>query len=465
MAAMATGRRRRGTSLDIAVCLPCLLIPSSLACGCVNGNQLQHTRALRTATAITALPLWIERRPCSLPSPCIIMSASKRQPLLARDEVPLQQLRTAKAIRHSVLRPSRNEYNDETALLIFTSPSLQEAPTLQEASKLSPDLSDTERLPFSGDGSSTPANNCLLPKPLDRQTKPRPRIVFSTEFLLIAGAFASAIYGGLNLIFSTQASAYPALATNCESVGTSGMERGFLVDRYMIYDVSFTRAKLFDLAWDTIVGQGLRFFHAWVLYHVIARCLTATMETETVPHEAYLDLHFSTVSFNSIWSSFSFIFTRKPVRAVRFALWLLFSISYVLSFATIWSAATGYISGSLPTFKVSGITSISTKSPEFTVCWVLEDDRVTPNGTKRVITGPSVGHAFGHNTSNLHKPLWSQGTVQPTRNTLPTGMDDFMDFYSCKFLRTTDWDSCSWKIPSPRRLLNEILFPRAITGQ
>ena len=108
-------------------------------------------------------------------------------------------------------------------------------------------------------------------------------------------------------------------------------------------------------------------------------------------------------------------------------LWLLFSIIYVLSFATVWSATTGYISGSVPTFNVAGITYTSTKSPELTVCWVLEDDRVTLNGTKRIIIGPPAGDAFGYHPSNLRNPLWSQGNLQPTRNQLPKEMNDFMD--------------------------------------
>lgn len=287
----------------------------------------------------------------------------------------------------------------------------------------------------------------LPPKTLQRRKRGRKRFVYTETLVMFSLAVLCGVLGAKSLHLSVDVDSitapdrilvrdrdYMYSAGNCDGASVTGIESGFVIDFYAARALSFTQAKLLDLAWDTLVGQGLKLVHCWVLYKVVANYLTSVMEVKAVPHNAYLDLHFSTVSFASLRSSFAF--TRKPFRRILFALWLIPTIAYLLCFTVIWSAATGYTQASIPTYSVSGFQSISAESPELTLCWALPDDRVAAPGTTKVIPGPSFAETFGgFSHLRTHSPFEK---LDPLSQSYPREMDDFLDVYSCKQPRVTE---------------------------
>ncbi|KAK8020149.1 hypothetical protein PG990_005287 [Apiospora arundinis] len=342
------------------------------------------------------------------------MMNNPNQPLLAEEA----GFRTAET--GSTQTSQRSESNCEEAIsLVSIGPSVESMPGS------SPSSSHDESSDSVDDGGRPPTCFHLLPRQLDQQhsldwvqrvVPPNIEITFISIIMFSAG------WGGYKLISSTvERNGYAYSGTDCASASAAGVEKGFLVNLQVASDLSFTQAKLLDLAWDTVIGQGLRFFHGWVLYHAISRRLTAAMESDTMPHKVYLDMQFSTVSFASICSSLSLLFTSKSIKVAGFALWSLFGTAYVLSYATIWSASTGYISGSFQTLAISGMAYVSLREPELKQGWVFDDKRITPNGTKLVITGPQAGDPF-QGISSLRS--WRD----PMFNA--SGMGEFLDIYS-----------------------------------
>jgi hypothetical protein len=213
---------------------------------------------------------------------------------------------------------------------------------------------------------------------------------------------------------------------DCEGADAKGIQASLLINLIAAPSLTFSQAKLVDLVWDTIFGQGGRFLHAWGLYRVVARCLTATMESNSIPMNHYLDLSFSTTSLNSFWAAFSLLFDKRKFQPIYLRLWLIFAIAYVLGFSTLWSAATGYISRSIPTYSVQGTTYVSLRSRELTLCWVFDDERVTINGSDTIIHGPQfsqlISDAHGIHLDNINI----------LDSDLPDEMDEFVDVYACE---------------------------------
>ncbi|KAK6842775.1 hypothetical protein PG987_003635 [Apiospora arundinis] len=293
---------------------------------------------------------------------------------------------------HASLQPIINDA--ETIPLVSISSSVQDIPGLSSSSP--------RDAPSAGDNGGSPACTYLLPRSLGQGNPKRHWAPHCFECLLVL--VFTVVAGVCGSLIAITAATEQIGLTDCEGASAKGVEKGFLVNIYVASELSFTRAKLLDLAWDTIIGQGLRLCHGWVVYHVISRALTAVMESDALPHRAYLDLQFSTISFTSIFSSVTLLFTNKPVRASCLALWSIFGIG-------------------LHTYAVSGITFVSPRSPELTQCWVFEDDRITSNGTTRVITGPQAGSpSEGRISPEL------QSWREPLYNS--NDMDEFLDVYS-----------------------------------
>jgi hypothetical protein len=100
---------------------------------------------------------------------------------------------------------------------------------------------------------------------------------------------------------------------DCEGRTASASERVFLTDIRIAEEMVFPRAKLADLAWDSIIGHGGRLFHGWTLYQVFARCLTLIMENSTIPCDVYLGLYFHTL-YSSPFGFVSISPSRKVLR-------------------------------------------------------------------------------------------------------------------------------------------------------
>lgn len=155
---------------------------------------------------------------------------------------------------------------------------------------------------------------------------------------------------------------------------------------------------MLDLAWDTLVGQGGRFLHAWVLYHVAASAIGWMMEYSAVPYNVQVHMLFSTVSLEALWSSMLLISKNQPRRMVASGLWLFLAILYALAFPSLWSAATGYLQPSAVAYKMSDLTYATVDSDALNLCWSVEADRL--NGAlPGVVLGPRLRSCFSSFTS------------------------------------------------------------------
>ena len=89
----------------------------------------------------------------------------------------------------------------------------------------------------------------------------------------------------------------------CDKASVSASAQRFIIDVRFGGSYTYTQAKLIDVAWDLLVGQGGRLLHAWLLCrYVVSDALVWTMERSAVPYHYYINLSFSTVSLWSLWS-------------------------------------------------------------------------------------------------------------------------------------------------------------------
>ncbi|KAI1124117.1 hypothetical protein F5Y10DRAFT_38560 [Nemania abortiva] len=211
---------------------------------------------------------------------------------------------------------------------------------------------------------------------------------------------------------------------SCLAATASWFESRFFINVVVREDLSFTQAKLLDLAWDTFIGQGLRFFHAWWLYRVATHIVTYCLETSGLTYDFLLALLFRTDSFSSLTAALRMTSGKNWTNCRLYCAWLTFAIGYILVFPTIWTASTGYASPSITAYSLSGKTYVPIKSEDLTLCWVTDDARLS-GFLGSVVLGPSFSSAYDFDENEVPGP----GT--PWK--LPTNSSDFNDiFYYAK---------------------------------
>jgi hypothetical protein len=239
--------------------------------------------------------------------------------------------------------------------------------------------------------------------------------------LLAVLAMTIAGIKGLVMLPNLDLFSVPPMTQDCGGYSVPAVERSFYINLQIARNLSFTRAKLLDLAWDTVVGQGGRFLHAWVLYQVAASQLSWMMEYSSVPYYFQLDILFSTASLPALWSTLRFLGTRRPARAVFSAVWFLLAILYVLAFSSVWGAATGYLNPSKPAYMMSDSSYVTVDSKSLSLCMSVDTERL--NGTvPAVVQGPRLGDCF-----DSFESLGGSPTCNVT-----DGSEDWMNIIACK---------------------------------
>ncbi|KAI9162843.1 hypothetical protein HJFPF1_04437 [Paramyrothecium foliicola] len=226
----------------------------------------------------------------------------------------------------------------------------------------------------------------LPPRDLSRRTRIWHLIKLGMLTLAIGGLSAAIMqfylfYGDLQV-------SPPDLS--CSVQYAAGSERLFLID-LVFGKFTFAKAKTIDLAWDIVVGQGGRLLHGWILYRFIASdSLVWTLEHSAVPYDVLADLMFDTVSFLSIPSLTKLILRGHRVRVILTAIGLGLTILHTLSFAAVWTAATGYLSTShsMYTMPDNSLRSLYTES--LSLCWVLDARRLNMEQHELVVLGPDL---------------------------------------------------------------------------
>lgn len=176
---------------------------------------------------------------------------------------------------------------------------------------------------------------------------------------------------------------------------------------------TFAQAKTIDIAWDTIIGQGGRMLHGWILYrYVLHPLLVVLMERFTVPSDFYIALSFSRSSIETLWTLSGFMFRRESI-TIFLCTWLvIYALGYTLLFSVIWSAATGYVSVSQNFYPMPNGDVVPLNSPELTLCWALDGTRFGLSD-RLIELGPNFADVGG-----FTKDLSPNGAKQPNGTTL-----------------------------------------------
>ncbi|ROW10817.1 hypothetical protein VPNG_05404 [Cytospora leucostoma] len=231
----------------------------------------------------------------------------------------------------------------------------------------------------------------LPPRPLRPLTNAQ--ISLLVVELLVVLAMAIGGIKGLTMLPMLDIFSVPRLDQDCGGYNVPPVEKNLYINLQIVKNLSFARAKLLDLAWDIIIGQGGKFLHGWVLYRVVASQLTWMMEYSSVPHHFQLDLLFSTVSLSALWSTMRFLCAKRPARTIFPAVWFLLAISYVLAFSSIWSAATGYLNPSIPGYRMMDQSYVTIASESLTMCWPVNTERLG-GVVPAVVPGPRLRDCY-----------------------------------------------------------------------
>lgn len=182
------------------------------------------------------------------------------------------------------------------------------------------------------------------------------------------------------------------LNPSCTDFGNTKAEQSFALD--IAYgNFTFTQAKVIDVTWDTVVGQGGRLVHGWILYCcIIYPLLVLAMETYTATYPYYATLSFSKASFETLVQLLKTLHITKSYSVLLCTILLIYTLAYTLSFSLIWGTATGYISLSHKLYAMPGGDIIPLNSGDLSLCWVLDP-------TKLGISAPHI--EVGPNFSDI----------------------------------------------------------------
>ncbi|KAI0532027.1 hypothetical protein GGR58DRAFT_523622 [Xylaria digitata] len=189
----------------------------------------------------------------------------------------------------------------------------------------------------------------------------------------------------------------------CLASSASWLESRFFINVVVREDLSFTQAKLIDLAWDTFIGQGLRFLHAWWLYQVATHVATCCLETSGLIYDFLLTVLLRTASFSSLIATLRVASGKNWKNCRLYCAWLAFAIGYILVFPTIWAASAGYASPSITVYNLSNKAYVSIKSENLTLCWVNNDIRLS-GYLDSVVPGPSFYSLYGFDENHVPSP-------------------------------------------------------------
>ena len=121
--------------------------------------------------------------------------------------------------------------------------------------------------------------------------------------------------------------------------------------------ISFTAAKLIDVTWDFVVGQGGRAFLAWVAYKVYSDALLRITERDPMSYDLFASIAFSN-TLETLIAIPKALWTARSLRVKAGLMWILISILYVLGFPTLLSASTSYVGATTRAVRLSDNSTV-----------------------------------------------------------------------------------------------------------
>lgn len=246
-------------------------------------------------------------------------------------------------------------------------------------------------------------------------------LVYSTAIISAAvGAYKSCGYTRGNM-----------LSDRCDNraENMSDSEKRFQIDRFVRDDLTFSRAKLLDLAWNMIVGHGGRIVHGLVFYHVACRAVTWILESSTLSASTTIDLLLWPDSWASLSSLLtSVIFGKQRAKVVLALALLAYGVVHVLLFSVLWGAAAGYQSVTLAAYPMPDGSWVTAETEELRICWSLDPKRLqgTPIADT-VILGPKLASFKTPFTGLGEAEIWNHYDMEPS-----SASDAFRDIHACK---------------------------------
>ncbi|GAW22601.1 hypothetical protein ANO14919_121430 [Xylariales sp. No.14919] len=192
-----------------------------------------------------------------------------------------------------------------------------------------------------------------------------------------------------------------SLSPSCTDFGDSVEEQRFALD--LAYgNFTFTQAKIIDVTWDTVVGQGGRLLHGWILYRcIIYPLLILAMEISTVTYPYYTTFSFSKASFETLAQLLKTLHLTRSWSVLLCTILLIYSLTYTLFFSLIWGTATGYLSLSHKLYAMPGGDIIPLTSEDLSLCWVLDPTRqeLQNESIPHIEVGPSFSEILSTHQS------------------------------------------------------------------
>lgn len=108
---------------------------------------------------------------------------------------------------------------------------------------------------------------------------------------------------------------------------------------------------------------------------------------------------------------------------------MIYAISYVLAFPTIWSVATGYLSLTTRVYRMSDSSLVSLDTNDLALCWsIINDRRFNSDDEEYLEMGPTLKQIY---PQHYGQDIWSDLYLE----TLPKVKvsDAFKDLYACMY--------------------------------
>jgi hypothetical protein len=218
-----------------------------------------------------------------------------------------------------------------------------------------------------------------------------------------------------------------------ESLST--VEAQFDIDLAAFDELTFTQAKLIDLAWDIGIGHGGRLLHGWIFYHVACRTITSILEYSALPYWLLIEILFRPDSLASLHALIKYLNKTHRATALFNILLLVLGVGHVLFFGTLWSAATGYKSPVQDGYSMPDKSWVTRTSESLRICWNVDHKRLPDIGLESgVVLGPKFGSLFSSfeelNPANVTEFQSSNGLWDKYGRISVS--DDFRNIYACK---------------------------------
>ncbi|RYC65716.1 hypothetical protein CHU98_g530 [Xylaria longipes] len=226
--------------------------------------------------------------------------------------------------------------------------------------------------------------------------------------IMVAFLIGSVVSGILSEIIQAKRSTIGQVLSDdlnpsCTDFGNSASEQTFALD--LAYgNFTFTQAKLIDATWDTVIGQGGRLLHGWILYRcVIYPLLVVAMEISTVTYPYYTTLSFSKASFETLLRLLRTLHLTTSYSVLLCTILLIYTLAYTLFFSLIWGTATGYLSLSHKLYAMPGGDVVPLNSENLSLCWVLDPTRSELSmTTPHIEDGPKFSAILSARPSSPH---------------------------------------------------------------